>query len=69
MIKPRPKMTGVYLNRRCVHSDFFVLVEIVVLQMLGEINLQQWRCIAELVDNYPSSFAFLSASSECPATQ
>jgi hypothetical protein len=27
-----------------------------VLQMLGEINLQQWRCIAELVDNSVDSF-------------
>lgn len=22
-----------------------------VLQMLGEINLEQWRCLAELIDN------------------
>ena len=27
-----------------------------VLQMLGEINLQQWRCIAELVDNSVDGF-------------
>ena len=27
-----------------------------VLQMLGEINLQQWRCLAELIDNSIDSF-------------
>src|ERR1700689_4514083 len=27
-----------------------------VLQMLGEIDLQQWRCIAELVDNSVDGF-------------
>src|SRR5580693_8514282 len=27
-----------------------------VLQMLGEIELQQWRCIAELVDNSVDGF-------------
>ena len=28
-----------------------------VLQMLGEINLQQWRCLAELIDNSIDGFA------------
>ena len=27
-----------------------------VLQMLGEINLQQWRCLAELIDNSIDGF-------------
>ena len=27
-----------------------------VLQMLGEINLEQWRCLAELIDNSIDGF-------------
>jgi DNA topoisomerase VI subunit B len=38
-----------------------------VLQMLGEINLQQWRCIAELVDNSVDSF--LNAERSGAATE
>lgn len=44
-------------------DDFFnLLPDPRILPMLGEIHLQQWRCIAELIDN--SVDAFLSAESE-----
>src|ERR1700754_3699107 len=33
-----------------------------VLQMLGEINLPQWRCIAELVDNSIDGFVHATRS-------
>lgn len=40
-------------------SDFDLTPDPRVLQMLGEINLAQWRCLAELVDN--SIDGFMSA--------
>jgi hypothetical protein len=41
-------------------ADFDLTPDPRVLQMLGEIDLQQWRCIAELVDN--SIDGFLNAA-------
>lgn len=35
-----------------------------VLQMLGEINLQQWRCLAELLDNSIDGFMHAARSGE-----
>lgn len=40
-------------------TDFDLTPDPRVLQMLGEINLAQWRCLAELVDN--SIDGFMSA--------
>ncbi len=39
--------------------DFDLTPDPRVLQMLGEINLAQWRCLAEFVDN--SIDGFMSA--------
>jgi DNA topoisomerase VI subunit B len=37
-----------------------------ILPMLGEINLVQWRCIAELVDNCVDGFLDMSAAGDTP---
>ncbi len=48
-------------------SDFDLTPDPRVLQMLGEINLSQWRCLAELIDN--SIDGFMSAEHlESPIT-
>jgi DNA topoisomerase VI subunit B len=37
-----------------------------ILPMLGEINLAQWRCLAELVDNSVDGFLFMLRSGGAP---
>ena len=43
-------------DERQVTQEFDLTPDPRVLQMLGEINLHQWRCIAELVDNSIDGF-------------
>ena len=45
------------MNQRLeVLPDFDLQPDPRVLQMLGEVKLDQWRCIAELVDNCIDGF-------------
>lgn len=44
-------MASIDANGRQEASDFNLEPDPRVLPMLGEINIDQWRCVAELVDN------------------
>lgn len=49
-------MASIDANGRQVASDFNLEPDPRVLPMLGEINIDQWRCVAELVDNAVDGF-------------
>ena len=42
-------------------SDFDLTPDPRVLQILGEINLDQWKCLAELIDNSADAFIKLKS--------
>jgi len=48
-------------------SDFDLQPDPRILPMLGEINLAQWRCLAELVDNGVDGFLSMIRGGEAPA--
>mgnify|MGYP001209095842 CR=1 FL=1 len=45
-----------------MNQDFDLTPDPRVLQMLGEINLHQWRCLAELIDNSIDGFLHAARS-------
>ncbi len=49
-------MASIDANGRQEASDFNLEPDPRVLPMLGEINIDQWRCVAELVDNAVDGF-------------
>lgn len=55
-------MASVESNEQRVASDFNLEPDPRVLPMLGEINIDQWRCVAELVDNAVDGFLKVSRS-------
>ena len=48
-------------------TDFDLQPDPRILPMLGEINLAQWRCLAELVDNAVDGFLLLRRTGDSPA--
>src|SRR5215213_9757422 len=49
-------------ENRDMSQEFDLTPDPRVLQMLGEINLPQWRCVAELIDNSIDGFVHAARS-------
>lgn len=48
------------------HADFDLQPDPRILPMLGEINLAQWKCLAELIDNSVDAFLDMSRAGSAP---